>query len=164
MVRTSRVRTERRRSEHPLHPPITDIGRPAFARLGAHRGIYSITSCGLGKFHPPRAIAIPTSAAPTTTITRPVAQGRSPALRANITPQKNSDTTAMVLEIRNANCVFSNTRNGITTGKVERITRVQTPNAPSQSRRVNLGRVSEFGCAPKSFSDQFQLLWLKNRR
>ena len=41
---------------------------------------------------------------------------------------------------------------------------MQTLNAPNQSRRVNLGRVSESGSAPKSFSDQVQLLWLKNRR
>ena len=100
---------------------------------------------------------MPTSAAPTTTMIRPVAQGRSPAWRAKMNPQKNNDTTAIALEIRNANCAFSKTIKGITTGKVDRITRMQTPNAPSQSRPVSLGRRFGIRYAAKSFSDQFQL-------
>ena len=38
-------------------------------------------------------------------------------------PQKNNDTTAIALEIRSANCAFSKTIKGITTGKAESGTR-----------------------------------------
>ena len=44
--------------------------------------------------------------------------GPKAGMSANITPQKNSDTTAMTLETRSAVCAFSKTTKGITTGRL----------------------------------------------
>jgi hypothetical protein len=57
-------------------------------------------------FHPPRVIAIPASAAQTTTIIRPVGQARRPAWCAKMTPQKNNDTTAICGAICFKSCKY----------------------------------------------------------
>ena len=69
----------------------------------------------------------------------PVVHGQSPAWRAKRYPQTNNDMTANALEVRSANLAPSKTINGMTTGNVDRTTRIQTPNAPSQSRPVRPG-------------------------
>jgi hypothetical protein len=53
--------------------------------------------------------------------------------------------TASALEMRSASLPSAMTINGMTTGNVDRITTIQTPNAPSQSRRVSLALNSVAG-------------------
>jgi len=53
--------------------------------------------------------------------------------------------TASALEIRSANLASAMTMNGMTTGNVDTITRMQTPNAPRQSRLVSLAWTSDAG-------------------
>src|SRR6516162_1708770 len=90
--------------------------------------------------HPPRAMATLTSATPMTTMITPVVSGQSPAWRAKRNPQTNNNMTASALEVRSAILASSRTINGITTGNVDRTTRIKMPRAPSQSRPVRVGR------------------------
>src|SRR6516162_841244 len=91
-------------------------------------------------FHPPRAIATPTNAAPTATIERPVAHGRNPAQRPSAYPHTNSIPMATALERRSANRTSPIRMNGMTIGNVDRKLSKQIHIAPSPSRFVNRGR------------------------